>query len=128
MTSLFTYNENLPYDAHQQYDADAPVPLVMQSSPPPTHLALPLVVGSDGSFGTWQQDTIQEVQQSVEVIVGSIQGQRTVVPAFGLPVMDFQTPSKGAYQSAITRWDSRAAATIEVTPSNTGAARACSSM
>lgn len=122
MTSIFTYNEELPYNAQQPYDAYAPVPLAPPTSPPPTHLALPLTIGGDGSFNTWQQDTIQEVQQSVEVIVGSTQGQRTVVPSFGMPVMDFQTPNKGTYIRAINLWDNRATVTVTVKPSTTGSA------
>lgn len=122
MTTDSSYNAPIIYDSNYPYDAYAPVPLPRPSSPPATHLAVPMIVLSDGTFATNQQDSIQEVTQSVEVIVGSVQGQRTVVPSFGLPVMDFQTPSKGEYVRAIGLWDKRAAVEVTVAPSDRGAA------
>ena len=78
------------------------------------HLSAALQLGGDGSFVFWNQDTSDEIVQSVEMICGTIQGERPVVPTFGVPDQAFTQPSKTAILSAVTQWESRASVQVTV--------------
>ena len=77
-----------------------PPPFVPVSTPPVAlpHLQAPPALQGDGTFSFWQQDTLNEVAQSVEMVCGTVAGQRTVVPAFGLPVEAFVSPNPNLAQ------------------------------
>lgn len=104
--SIYQYDAPIVYDAEQQYDAYAPavVPVVVPVLP---HLSVSFQLNPDGSFAFWQQGTLDEVSQSVEVICGTTKGQRTVVPTFGLPDVVFTEPSAGIIQNIIQQWEPR---------------------
>jgi phage baseplate assembly protein W len=78
------------------------------------HLQVPLLLTGDGSFAIWQQDTIEEVSQSVEVICGSNPGERTMAPTFGMPQLTFTEPSAGLITQTIAQWDPRAVTQVSV--------------
>ena len=93
-------------------------------APPPTvpHLALPLTLGPNGSFNTIQQDTIEEVAQSVEVILGTPLGSRLQVPGFGVPdpVLTELSPSAHQIQQVIAQWEPRALTAVSITNNSAG--------
>lgn len=121
MSDTFQYDSSLVYDTHTAYDPYAPAHS-RTTVAALAHLAAPLQLGDDGSFSVVYQDTITEVAQNVEVICGSVQGERTVVPDFGLPMTNFEVPNKNTILNAINAWEKRALATVRVTASSTGVA------
>ncbi len=95
--------------------AQAPYPVTY--SPPITpHLALPLTVGPSGSFNVVVQDTLAEVTQSVSVLLGTMKGDRTMVPDYGVDDPTFATPNAGAITQAVNQWEPRAAVAVTVNP------------
>lgn len=123
MTSLFQYDAPTNYDAAQQYDAYT-APLTSSSTPPVIpHLSAALALNPDGSFIWQQQGLISEVAQSVEMIVGTPRGQRTMVPTFGVPDPTFTYPvNKGDIQHAIAQFETRATANVNITYAPNGIA------
>ena len=86
------------------------------------HLSAAVSLNGDGTFAFVNQDTIEEVEQSVEVICGSVPGERTVVPTFGLPSQVFTNPNPGAIQATILQWENRATTQVTVQYSQQGEA------
>lgn len=121
MTFVDSYDSDLVYDTDEPFDPFL-APVSAADNTPVTHLALPLVILGDGTFNSVIQNTIAEVAQCVEVICGSVQGERTVVPSFGMPMQDFQIPSATAYLQAINKWEPRAVANVQVTAAAGGVA------
>jgi phage baseplate assembly protein W len=80
------------------------------------HLALPLTVGPSGSFNVLVQDTLAEVAQSVSVLLGTMKGDRTMVPDYGVDDPTFATPNAGAITQAVNQWEPRAAVVVTVSP------------
>lgn len=123
MTTTFTYDSPLPYDSDTPYDpyspSVTPIPVVTLA-----HLASSMTLAPDGTFGFWIQDTIDEVAQSVSMIVGTELGDRTVVPMFGVPPQPFQGPNKNQLAGAIAEWEPRAVADVQITQTDTGTATA----
>jgi phage baseplate assembly protein W len=95
--------------------AQALVPVVYPLPITP-HLALPLTVGPSGSFNVLVQDTLAEVTQSVSVLLGTMKGDRTMVPDYGVDDPTFATPNAGAITQAINQWEPRAAVVVTVSP------------
>jgi hypothetical protein len=100
----------------------APVSIPNVSLP---HLQAPPILQGDGTFSFWQQDTIAEVAQSVEMVCGTIAGQRTVVPAFGLPIEAFVSPNPNLaqMQQDIKQWEPRATTELSVINNPPGVAQ-----
>jgi phage baseplate assembly protein W len=95
----------------------AQAPYLVTYSPPITpHLALPLTVGPSGSFNVVVQDTLAEVTQSVSVLLGTMKGDRTMVPDYGVDDPTFATPNAGAITQAVNQWEPRAAVAVTVNP------------
>ena len=119
MTTTFTYDSGLPYDSNQPYDpyspSVTPTPVVVLA-----HLASSMILAADGTFGFWVQDTLDEVAQSVSVIVGTETGDRTVVPSFGVPAQPFNGPDKNEIINAINVWEPRAAANVAINTNDSG--------
>ena len=111
MSNTFQYDSPLAYDSNQEYDAYTPT---STATPTPVlaHLSAQVALGSDGSFLFLNQDTPEEIVQSVEVICGTTIGERPVVPSFGIPDQTFTQPSKEQITSAVARWENRA--TVQV--------------
>ena len=74
----------------------------------PQHLALPLRLASDGRFAALDQDTPEEVAQSVALLLATRPGERRSVPGFGMvdPLGAGLDPS--AVADAIEEWEDRA--------------------
>lgn len=125
MTTVFNYDNQAPYDAPVPYDG------LSVFSPPGLypflpHLQVPFILQGDGTWAVWQQDTIDEVGQSVEVVCGTLPGERTVVPTYGLPDQTFTgpQPNVGVITRTIAAWEPRAQVTVKVSsPSNNGQAQ-----
>lgn len=111
----FIYDAPIEYDSPQPYDfqgAWSSIPTIVVVLP---HLSAAMSLQGDGTFNWWQQGTIDEVAQSVEMIVGTTKGQRTVVPGFGIDQLPFSAPANiAAIQAAINLWEPRANATVGV--------------
>ena len=86
MSNTFQYDSPLVYRSSQQYDPYVP-PVISVAPTVIPHLAVPVTLNADGSFAWLVQDSIQEIAQSVEVIVGSHPGERTVNPTFGTMII-----------------------------------------
>lgn len=82
------------------------------------HFKIPFqLVGS--SFATVAQDSEEEIVQSVAVIVGTVSGERPMVPEFGLrddPAfgLPHRQPSVEDIEIAVARWDERADISVEI--------------
>ena|ERR1035437_242114 len=112
----YIYNAPIPYDEEIPYDFGA---AWGSTGAPPTilpHLSAALTLQSDGTFAFWQQGTIDEVAQCVEMICGTEQGDRTVVPGFGLPPLVFTlNQNEKAIMNAINTWEDRATVNLNIT-------------
>lgn len=100
-----------------------PTPLAaapLYSTPVIPHLALPLTIGPDGSFNVLAQDTVEEVAQSVGVLLGTTLGERTMVPSYGVSDPDFTVPDAGEIVQAISQWEPRADATVTISTDGSG--------
>lgn len=109
------YDSPIPYDEPQSYNfggsfgASGVLPLVLP------HLNAVMQLQGDGTFAFWQQGTIDEVAQCVEVICGTTIGDRTVVPGFGIPDIVFTLPSpQHVIEKAIEAWEQRAVSTVVI--------------
>lgn len=123
MTSLFQYDAPTVYDANQPYDAFSAPSNAGAIVPVIPHLSAALALNPDGSFIWQQQGLISEVAQSVEMIVGTPKGQRTMIPSFGIPDPTFTYPvNKGEIQQAIAQFETRATANVNVTYAPNGIA------
>lgn len=121
MTSVFQYDSGLAYDTNLPYDPYSPS-TTPQTSITVTHLSSQMVLGADGTFLAWVQDTLDEVTQCVEMICGTPQGQRTVQPKFGIPQQPFTGPNKNDFITAINAYENRANFSVDVAPTNGGVA------
>lgn len=80
------------------------------------HFALPFRLAG-ARFAVIEQDTDDEVLQSVEVIVRTRLGERIEVPDFGIPDPTFGTNfDSGALRSHIARWEPRANTSVASSP------------
>lgn len=121
MSSTFIYDAPIPYNESQPYDfvatwgGSGTAPVVLP------HLSAELTLQGDGTFNFWQQGTIDEVSQCVEMVVGTVQGQRTVVSGFGVPLLTFQDQTSGQQKvilDAINKWEPRAIASVQISIDN----------
>lgn len=85
------------------------------------HLAVPFRIGAQGA-AVVDDGSLDEVEQNVRVIVGTIRGERLVQPDFGIDDPVFgnvnQLPDIAAIQAAIEEWDERA--TVDIVKSVDG--------
>lgn len=81
------------------------------------HLAIPMVLGGDGSLATVEQDSATEIVQSVAMLVGTRPGTRFQVPAYGIPDPTFEGISQGSLGQAVGRWEPRAQVAVITSPS-----------
>lgn len=78
------------------------------------HLALPFRF-TGGQAAVLEQDSTDEITQCAEVILRYRRGQRSELPAFGIPEQAFRPggASLDELRQAVTRWEPRAIATID---------------
>jgi|ERR1035441_8249941 phage baseplate assembly protein W len=117
----FTYDAPLEYDSPQPYDFSGSFQQPLTIPVPLPHLSAVLTLQGDGTFNFWQQGTIDEVSQSVEMICGTVQGQRTVVPGFGIIQQAFlTTTSANEILGAINLWEPRANVSVNASINDQG--------
>lgn len=117
MSSSYIYDAPIPYNEQQPYDfvgtwgSTGTAPVVLP------HLSAQMTLQGDGTFNFWQQGVIDDVSQSVEMICGTTQGDRTVVPTFGVPDLPFLTQTAQIQKSmlaAINQWEPRAIVSVAI--------------
>jgi phage baseplate assembly protein W len=85
-----------------------------------THFRYPFHV-TGASVDTLEQDSFDEVAQSVQVILTTAKGERIEVPTFGIddPVLTLSTVGQERTMlDAINQWDDRAQAALQITQDN----------
>jgi phage baseplate assembly protein W len=87
------------------------------------HLALPLALGENGSFNTVAQDTVEEVAQSVGVLLGTVKGERVMVPDYGVDDPTFSEPNTNEIAQIVAQWEPRAAVVVSLTTTPHGNAQ-----
>jgi hypothetical protein len=81
----------------------------------PPHLQNLPALDAFGAFLVNNQDSYEEIADSVEIIVGTQIGQRTALPDFGVIDPTFTYPvDANEIRNAINEWDERAVPTITV--------------
>src|ERR1700728_4554283 len=117
----FIYDAPIPYNAKQPYDFSG---AWGSTGAPPVilpHLSAEMTLQGDGTFAFWQQGTLDEVAQSVEMVCGTTVGDRTVVPTFGLPNLAFNLmQNQKAILNAINTWEPRASVVVNITQNAQG--------
>ncbi len=76
------------------------------------HLVLPLRLGPDGGLATVAEDSVEEVAQSVAVILRTRPGERLAEPELGLADPAFADLPVEALLGAVERWEPRADAEV----------------
>lgn len=124
MTTSYIYDAPTPYDEAQPYDFLPTWGTNGAAQQVIPHLSASMVLANDGTFQFWQQNTIDEVAQCVEVLCGTTQGDRTVVPGFGLPILPFNTTPTSQIvkivQQAVNQWEPRANVGVTVVLDSVG--------
>lgn len=73
------------------------------------HFTFPFRFGQGGVPETVEQDTLDEIEQGVKVLVLTERGERIEVPDFGIPDLTFQTDlDVQSIREAAEEWDDRA--------------------
>jgi phage baseplate assembly protein W len=72
------------------------------------HLRVPLRL-ERGHLATVEQDTDEELAQAVAVILGTLRGERVVVPEFGVTDLAYRQDELSVTEltAAVQRWDPR---------------------
>jgi phage baseplate assembly protein W len=77
------------------------------------HFALPFRLAGDGSFAVVEQDSDDEVVQSVEILLRTRVGSRIELPEYGIEDPTFTVvPDIAGILDAIADWEPRAQVTI----------------
>lgn len=79
-------------------------------------LALPLRVGPSGAFVVLDQDSPDDVAQSVRVLLTTVQGTRVEAPDYGVPEWAFADPDVSTAEAACREWEPRATVTVNAAP------------
>lgn len=78
------------------------------------HLSFPFRIGRDGAAAVVEQDTLDEIAQSVQVLMMTRQGERLEVPDYGIADLVFQDDlDLDSVSAAIEEWEPRALARID---------------
>jgi phage baseplate assembly protein W len=78
------------------------------------HFAQPFRLIGSGSFAVVEQDSDQEILDSVAICLATPQGSRAEVPDYGVPRLEFSLPSGTDIVAAVQEWEPRASLTVEV--------------
>ena len=77
------------------------------------HLAFPFRIGRDGAAVVLEQDTLDEIAQSVQVLMMTHEGDRLEVPDYGISDLVFTVdPDLEAISAAVEEWEPRAVTRI----------------
>lgn len=72
------------------------------------HLKVPFALDRQGHARTTEQDSGDEIRQSVKVLLATRPGERLVIPDYGLADPAFAGPDAGVIAEAVQRWEPRA--------------------
>ena len=78
------------------------------------HLVNKITVDAFGQMAVNGQDSYMEVADSVGMLLGTVVGQRSMVPGYGVEDMPLEVLDTSSMSAAITRWEPRANATVSV--------------
>lgn len=84
------------------------------------HFSYPFHI-ANGSVAVHEQDTYEDVAQSVAIILASQRGDRIELPEFGVESPLFKSESVGRaseYLGVIDQWEPRAQATLQINVDN----------
>ena len=84
------------------------------------HLQNNISVDSFGQFATNPQDSYEEIADSVGMFLGTIPGQRTVVPNYGTPDLPLTQIDAGEIETALNSEEKRALASIAISYDDEG--------
>lgn len=85
----------------------------MASSFAVPQLDFPLYIGPDGTFGEVEQDSLDDVCNSVIILVSTRVGEREDLPTYGIPDPTFsQGVDTSVIVDAIAEWEPRATVNI----------------
>lgn len=74
----------------------------------PKHLAFPIRVAANGGLLALEQDSEQEIAQSVALLVSTEPGERRSVPDYGLPDPVFGGLDQDDISDVVADWEDRA--------------------
>jgi len=114
MPNPYQYDSGFVYDVAAAYNAFAPSQPAFTATVS-SHLSTSMTLDKDGYFNIVVQDTMEDIAQSVEMIVGTGIGSRTVVPTFGIPQQPFENGNQGNIEKIISTWENRATSVVTVT-------------
>lgn len=86
------------------------------------HFTLPFRwdIGPSGtSAAVAEQESVQEIASCCEAIIRTVQGQRTTLPAFGRPELEFNTSPawvRSVLAAALLEWEPRVESLIGAAP------------
>lgn len=82
-------------------------------------LAYPFEITSSGAVREVEQDTLDEIAMSIEIILRYPLGYRDELPDFGIPELAFRESTEdisSMLADYVSRWETRAAAFVEEQP------------
>lgn len=82
------------------------------------HFAIPFDIGGDGSSQVLEQDSEDEIVQSVAMLVGTRPATRMMAPAYGIVDPTFAGFNSPSLQLAVAKWEERATVVVQITPDN----------
>jgi phage baseplate assembly protein W len=87
------------------------------------HFTLPFSFVSDGTgglvAGVAEQESVAEIESCAEAILRTVQGQRTTLPDFGRPELEFNTDPelvRATLAAALLEWEPRVQALVTAWP------------
>lgn len=84
------------------------------------HFSFPFRFNANGSAEVVEQDTFEEVEQGVKVLLLTNIGERLEVPDFGIDDMPFTDPDLEVVRVSAHEWDERASVIFEEDPDRIG--------
>lgn len=72
------------------------------------HLAFPIRLAAGGGLATVEQDSQEDIRQSVELLLRTRPGERRCVPGYGLPDPVFGGLTEAEVLDVIEEWEDRA--------------------
>lgn len=74
--------------------------------------AFPLRLGTGSDFAMVEQDSVDEIMQSVEVLLSTTRGSRVELPEYGIDDPSFTGVDLQDISDAIVDWEPRASVTL----------------
>ena len=80
----------------------------------PPHFQNNFTLDPFGQFSVNPQDSYEEISSSVAMVVGTLIGERTMLPEFGIEGPTFTDVDTNSIEQAVQRWEPRANASVSV--------------